>query len=181
MSRSDRVYENAKRKSVGSYIAISYNGETVKISTRKLKKLAVKAAALTIAVVALCKVTPAAVNKVSHYFETRDIALESCFDANSLLAENNLYVVPVDDEWRNDYSKIKGLSENDLYGMYNYLGYNEAEEVVRALGYESWDNYLSMKGYFDSKGNPSIQVWKNYEESRLIAEKKEVQKDGRNY
>lgn len=181
MSRSDKIYENARKKSVGSYIAISYNGETVKISTRKLKRLAKRAAALTIAIVALCKVTPTAVNKVSHYFDARDVAIESSFDANSLLVENNLSVVPIDDEWRNDYSKIKGLSENDLYGMYNYLGYEESEEVVRALGYDSWENYLSMKGYFDSNGKPSIYVWKNYEESRLITEKKEVQKDGRNY
>lgn len=182
MQDMNRRYENARKKSVDPYIRITIDGENYKISKRKLKQLPRKLVTYAIIAVMAFKVIGFTADKVDHYFETRDIAIEQSMEANSLLAQNDLNCVPVEDGyWRNDYSKIKGLDETDLYGFYQYCGYNESEEVVRALGYESWENYLSMKGYVDKHGQPSVAVWENYEEARLINEKREAKENGKNF
>lgn len=165
----DKIYENTRRKSVKPYVKITYKGETIKLSKKKLKKLTLKSALVTISLIALFKMAPTTYDKINYALDVKNIATEYSMEANSLLVENNLHVVPQEDGyWGNDYYKIPNLSEKDLYGFVKYCGYEEAENIVKALGYESWDNFLSMKGYFDKNGNPSIAVWENYEEARLV-------------
>lgn len=171
MNRPEKIYENARKKSVKPYIKFTYKGQKYRLDKRILKSLLKKTAITVILIASLIKLTPAVVDKVSYALDVKNIALEQSFEANELLAENDLNVVPIDGKWNNDYYKIKGLSEKDLYGFCKYCGYDEAENVVKAIGYNSWDNYLSMKGYFDEDGNPSIRVWENYEEYRLVSEK----------
>lgn len=181
MNRVESVYENARKKSTKKYIKISYKGETIRLSKKKLKQFLVKAAVSVIVLVAVFKMGGVMVDKIDHALDVKRISTNQAMEANSLLAENDLNVVPQGDSWRNDYCQIKDLSEKDLYGFVQYCGYAEAENVVRALGYDSWDNYLSMKGYFNKEGQPSRVVWENYEEARIINEEKGAKENGRNY
>lgn len=181
MNRVENVYSNARNKSTKKYIKISYKGETIKVNKKKLKQLAIKAAVSVIVLIAIFKMGAAAVEKIDHALDVRRISTYQAMEANSILAENDLHVVPFEGEWNNNYCQIKDLSEQDLYGFVKYCGYAEAEKVLGALGYESWNNYLSMKGYFDKDGKPSRLVWENYEETRLINEEKGAKENGRNY
>ena len=84
-------------------------------------------------------------------------------------------------DWCNDYSTIEGLSEKDIYGFLQYCGYDETEKVIQTLGYDSWHNYLARKGYMGADGRPSIKVWENYAEYKLVTEKSEAKENGRRY
>lgn len=186
MNKAKQIYDNARKKSVKTNeIQIINNGKITRINKRKFKKFVIKSAVTVIAVIAALKIVPPAVDKVDHFFKVRAIAEESAMHANVLLAEADLNAVPSwwdnenSNEWNNDYSQIINLSEEDLYGFVQYLGYDEAEKVVQVLGYKDWDSYLSMNGYFDANGNPSKEVWENYEEVRLIKLKEESKQDGK--
>ena len=58
-----------------------------------------------------------------------------------------------------DYAKIKGLDETYLYGFYILSNEEDANEMVKALGFENLDDYMIQKGYVDEDGNPSRDEW----------------------
>lgn len=151
---------------------------------KKMKtKWYVKSVAVILAMVGALAIAPGIYSEMSyHYYEKQVIEIASR-DAGLKLSQSGLYVVPdpMSKEWRNDYSKIEDLSEKDLFGMLAYLGKEESEKVVQALGYTGWDNYLSMNGYFDESGNPSITVFRNMTESELVEEYREGKEDGKRY
>jgi len=181
MERMDTIYKNAKNKSVKPYIKVTYKGQTAKLSKKKLKKAASNAILTVIVLTAAIKIAPHAYDKINHQLDVKDMALEQSSIVTELLVDADLNTsIQQNGTWGNDYSKINGLSEEHLYGFNNYLGHNETEKIIRTLGYDSWDNYLVMNGYLDKYGNPSVQVWENYEEARLVNQMNEVKEDGKN-
>ena len=163
-------------------IKSSYKGDTVRLSKRKVKRGLVRAAAAIIALVFLGQIGAATAEKIGYYLEVLSVREEEKKEVEELLLANNLNTEPTGDgSWCNDYSKVKGLSEDDLYGFYYYCGYEETEEVIKALGYTSWDNYLSRNGYFVREVIPSLEVWENHVEYELVTERKEGLKNDRSY
>lgn len=178
----DTMIGNARIKSTRKNIKISYNGETIRLSKRKLKKLFVKIAASVIALSFLGHIAALTVEKIAYYLEVFSVRTEQSKEAEELLKSNNLNVKASENgDWCNDYSKVKGLSEDDIYGFYHYFGYEETEEVIKALGYTSWDNYLSVNGYFVREVIPSVEVWENYVEYELVTERREALENDRSY
>src|SRR5574344_1471083 len=168
-------YNRARSNSVGNQRRIPKQ-KTYRVTEKGLKRLSITsyiAGILTVGVVwAAIAGGGALINKVGYQIDVKNASLEESFDANGMLADADLFVVPDYEtkEWNNDYTKLEGLSEDDLYGFSCYLGYNEAEKVVQALGYKSWDNYFAMKGYVDKEGKPSREVWTNYAEAAAVRE-----------
>lgn len=178
----DKMIGNARIKSTRKNIKISYNGETIKLSKRKLKRLFVKVAASVIVLIFLGNIGAVTAEKISYHLDVLSVRSKESKETEKMLIDNNLNTGPSENgDWCNDYSKIKGLSEDDIYGFYHYCGYEETEEVLKALGYTSWDNYLSRNGYFVREVVPSVEVWENYVEHELVTERREALENGRSY
>jgi len=172
----------ARLKSTKKNIKISYQGETVKISKKKLKKHFLAVAALCICIHFGGHALDDAVEKVDYLFNVVSVRAEESRQAEHTLLAHNLNTEPNENgDWNNDYSRLKNVSKEDLYGILNYCGYSEAENVLKSLGYYSWHNYLAKNGYYDSEGRPSLGVWENYVESQLVAERNEVKQNDRSY
>lgn len=75
--------------------------------------------------------------------------LENYGISPSKLADNDISI----------YEQIFEISESDLIGYYRLLGESECEKILKVLGYQGWEDYLSVKGYFDENGEPSIAIW----------------------
>lgn len=151
---------------------------------KKMKmKWYIKTVATILAIVGALALAPGFYNEISYHGDAKEVTVQASMNASSKLSQSGLYVVPdpMSKEWRNDYSKIEDLSEKDLFGMLAYLGAEESEKVVQALGYTGWNNYLSMNGYFDESGNPSITVFRNMTESELVEEYREGKENGKGY
>lgn len=169
-------YESAKRRSRETKVVVDFRSRRYVLNVTRAKKLvmkmAVDAVALALAATAVITAGKYVKEKVDYQSDVKDVTMEEMFDVTEKLVEADLHVSPINHEWNNNYNSLN-VSEDDLYGFLMYLGKEESEKVVRDLGYEGWDNYLAMNGYFDKNGNPSIEVYKNYEESRLVNEYKE--------
>ena len=173
MSRFDVMIGNARVKSTKSQIRISYNGETIKLNKRKLKRFFLKLAAFVICLNIVGKVADAAWEKIDYQHDVIVMRNVECIETEDLLLRSGLHTEPLDDgEWHNNYSNIDGLSKDDIYGFYHYCGPKETEKVLQALGYDSWKNFCSMEGYFDN-GFPSVEVWENYAEYDKVEEHRE--------
>ena len=172
----------AKIKSVGKHIKISYNGETIKLNKRKLKKLFIKVATVCICIHFFGHALDYTIEKIDYLFDVVSVRAEESRQAEQNLLVHNLNTEPNENgQWNNDYSKLNRVSKEDLYGILNYCGYSEAENVLKSLGYSSWHNYLAKNGYYDSEGRPSLQVWENYMESNLVTQRNEAKQNGRIY
>lgn len=169
---------NAREKSKKS-VEITYdNKKTVKMTAGELG-VKVGAAALVIAlattgVVSGIKYAPEIIDKITYPSYVKTVSREESMEAGMMLSEAGLNVVPQDDNgnWFNNYDKLENVTEDDIYGFYCYFGKEETEGVIKRLGYTGWDNFLSMNGYYDESGNPSIEVWLNYAEAKNVAEYK---------
>lgn len=171
----------AKIKSVGPHVKVTYNGETIRLSKKKLRIGFVAAVASIICLIAMCKVADKAFDEIEQQIEIVCVRNQECEDAENLLEAYNLNTKPVEKGvWNNDYSCIEGLSEDDLYGFYHHCGYDETENVLKALGYDSWRTFLVRNGYVDKAGAPSVEVWENYAEAELL-EEREASKNDRTY
>lgn len=178
----DKRIGNARIKSTKKHIKITYQGETVKLNKKKLKKHFLAAAALCICIHFGGHALDNAVEKVDYLFDVVSVRAEESRDAEHNLLMHHLNTEPNENgDWDNDYSKLNYVSKEDLYGILNYCGYSEAENVLKSLGYSSWHNYLAKNGYYDSEGRPSLQVWENYMESNLVAQRNEVKQNDRSY
>ena len=71
-----------------------------------------------------------------------------------------------------EYKKLYYLSEDTLIGYYRMLheDKDETEKLVCALGYESWEDFLTQKGHLNDEGEPDIKVWRESEYVRLQKE-----------
>lgn len=166
----EKNYQNSLKKSIN--VPKTDYGKRKKLETKYIVRRTV-AVFLATAVIAIMGMGAKKVaDNVERFSEIKSIQTQESIKANTKLVENDLFVVPDNGNWRNSYGKIEDLCEDDLYGFTIYLGKMEAEKVVRALGYTDFNNYLSMNGYFDSEGHPSMTVWVNYEEARLLEAKK---------
>lgn len=58
-----------------------------------------------------------------------------------------------------DYRKIKELNNKTLIGFHAMLSNKEFEKVVKAMGYDSFDDFLIENDYLDQNGQPSWTVW----------------------
>lgn len=182
MSRIDVMLGNARIKSTKSQIRISYNGETIKLSKRKLKKFFLGLATFLISINIVGRIADGIVEKVDYQLDVMSMRQEKCIEMEHLLSSHNLNTEPSDgNNWCNDYSNIEGLSKDDIYGFYYYCGYQETENVLKELGYTSWSNFLVREGYYDAGGAPSFSVWENYAEHDLVTERNEALKNGRKY
>lgn len=77
------------------------------------------------------------------------------------------------------------ISEVDLYSATTKLGL-DLNSLVKSLGYKDEDDFLRKKGMYQKYDNgiqtPSIEVWKNYEEARIVnAYKKKEDSNGRKH
>lgn len=177
MRRSREIYERARRKSSGVPVNRTYKPTALK--TRKKKEF--RAAVATIALIAALVIAPKACAKVDYALDVRDATVQERSRIVLLLEQNGLNSeAPKDGFWHNNYSIIKEyITEDDLFGFYKYLGAAETEKILHILGYDSWNNYFSRKGYFDSEGNPSAVVWRNFEEARIVKAQREEKQNGR--
>ena len=173
--------DEIKNKSIVNNSIVKYDRNR-KINVLK-QKMNMKTVAVILACITAISVAPSIYNEINYNGDSREVIEQVSMDASLKLSEAGLFVVPdpISKEWRNDYSKINDLSEDDLYGMFKYLGATESEKIVKELGYTGWDNYLSMHGYFDKDGNPSIIVYDNMMESELIKEYRDGKENGRSY
>lgn len=173
--------EEIKNKSVVNNSIVKYDRN--KKTTILKQKLNMKTVAIVLACITALSVAPSVYNEISYNHDSREVIEQVSMDASLKLSQSGLFVVPdpVSNEWRNDYSKVTDLNEDDLYGMFKYLGTTESEKVVKELGYTSWDNYLSMHGFFDKDGNPSIIVYDNMMESELVKEYRDGKENGKGY
>jgi len=184
MSRIDVMIGKARVKSTKSQIRISYKGETIKLSKRKIKVFFLKLAAFFICLHVIGVLTDKAWEKIDYQIDVVSARKQVCVETENLLSSNNLNTEPgKDGNWCNDYSDIEGLSKNDIYGFYNYCGYKETEKVLKQLGYFSWENFLIRNGYYDNSGAPSFEVWENYAEAESVEQLKEQEalENGRGY
>lgn len=173
--------EEIKNKSVVNNSIVKYDRN--KKTTILKQKLNMKTVAIVLACITALSVAPSVYNEISYNHDSREVIEQVSMDASLKLSSSGLFVVPdpASKEWKNDYSKIENLSEDDLYGMFKYLGTSESEKVVQALGYTGWDNYLSMNGYFNVDGEPSIIVYDNMMESKLVREYRDGKENGKGY
>ena len=74
-----------------------------------------------------------------------------CYDENGNLIPKTV----------EDYRKLYYLSEENLIGYYRMLHEDKAEteKLVCALGYESWNDFLTQKGHLNSEGEADVRVW----------------------
>jgi len=178
----DKMIGRARIKSTKSQIRISYNGETIKLNKKKLKKFFLRLAAFAICLNIAGKIIDTTWDKISYQVDVMNVRKEQCIQIEDLLSANDLNIEPSEDGlWCNDYSKLEGLSKDDIYGFYYYCGYDETEKVLKQLGYNSWDNFLTREGYCDAGGAPSFRVWENYAEAELVKEQREGLENGRKY
>ena len=181
MSRIDVIIGNARIKSTKSQIRITYNGDTIKLSKKKIKRFFVKAAVFVICLNIAGKVIDKTWEVIDYQLDVLSMRKEQCIETEQLLLSHNLNVEPGEDgNWCNDYSNIDGLSKDDIYGFYHYCGYSETEKVLKELGYTSWTNFLTHGGYYDCYGAPNLGVWENYAESELI-EQREALENGKQH
>ena len=173
-------YERAKRKSV-KVAAIEYNGERFKIDLDKLKKLLIAGtAAVTMTVTILTASVTNALNTVrdnmevdEHLSQYRDIIVENTHRTS----DNQHYWYDVDGIGR-EVAEDLNTAEDKLFAVYKDIGYNEAnrdkhmDQVIDYLGeeYKTFDDYLKLKGFVDEKGNPSREVYEEYNTKRIAAE-----------
>lgn len=172
------VVANAREKSKKN-VEITYdNKKTVKMTagefTAKVSAFALVIVLAATGIISSIKYAPEIINKITYPSYVKTVSREESMDAGLMLSEAGLNVVPQDDNgnWFNNYDKLENVTEDDIYGFYCYFGREETEKVVQALGYTGWDNFLSMNGYYDESGNPSIEVWLNYAEAKNVAEYK---------
>jgi len=178
----DKRIGNARIKSTKQHIKISYQGDTINLSKRKLKKFFVKAATFCILINLVGQALDTTVENVNYLFDVVSVRTEESKDAEQILLAYNLNTEPNENgDWGNDYSVIKNISREDVYGLLNYCGYAETENVLKSLGYSSWNNYLEKNGYYDSTGRPNLGVWENYVESELVAERNGAKQNDRSY
>lgn len=171
--------EKSKKK---RYVNVYYNEK--KLFRCELKKLLLATGVVLVAATAVISISPKVVETIDHQIEVKNIITSESVEFGTILAKNDLNVVPqnANQEWLNDYHNMSYMTEDDLYGAYKYFGYSETEKIIKEkFGYTGWNNYLSMNGYFDENGKPSIDVWENYMESKLIAEHKQGEKNGKSY
>ena len=140
----------------------------------KLSAVALVIVLAATGVVSGIKYAPEIANKITYPFYVNAVEREESMEAQDMLVDAGLNVVPQDDNgnWFNNYDKLENVTEDDIYGFYCYFGKEETEGVIKRLGYTGWDNFLSMNGYYDESGNPSIEVWLNYAEAKNVAEYK---------
>jgi len=83
-----------------------------------------------------------------------------------VLKENNLDCFQPNNTVE-EYAKIKHLLyEEDLIFYYDYLGEIEGNKLFQAFGYNNIIDYVKKNNYYDTNGNPSIEIFRNsiYEE-----------------
>ena len=158
------IIEKIKTNSIGNE-----KKEKLKAGFKKISK---KAAATL--VVMLMVVSFAACKKVDRIDR---VSLDNYIASLARRAEVDLIIYDIDyfdydtkepiSNSVEDFKKIKTLSEDNLIGYYEFLGYEECEKVVQALGYEGWDDFLTKKNCFDKEGNPSIEEWERQTEEYL--------------
>lgn len=182
MSRFDVMIGRARIKSTQKQIRISYKGKTIKLIKRKVKAFFIKLAIFVICLHILGQILDKAWEKIDYQLDVLSMNKEQCHQVAELLTAHNLNAEPdKDGKWCNDYSKIESLSKNNIYGFYHFCGYGETENVLKTLGYTSWNNFLVREGYYDASGSPSFEVWENYAESNLVEEQREALENGRRH
>lgn len=172
------IVENARKKSKTNVEIIYDNKKRIKTTVGEVS-VRITSAVLVIvlagtAIVSGIKYAPEIIDKLTYHAYVTTVSREESIEAGTMLSEAGLNVVPQDDygNWFNNYDKLENVTEDDLYGFYCYFGKAETENVVKRLGYSNWDNFLSMNGYFDENGTPSIEVWLNYQEKAKVDEYK---------
>ena len=58
-----------------------------------------------------------------------------------------------------DYKKVSELDESYLCAMYYSSSKDAANEMAKALGYDSIDDCLIKNGYTDKDGNADFGLW----------------------
>ena len=184
--KSSEVYDvilNAKVKSTKNGIKIQYNGETVKLSKKKIKKAIQndfrqnykKYFRKTICCIMIFSAIQFVKEPVKNYIEHQqnivDVRTESRKEAEEFLKNGN---------FQYDYSDIHSITKEDLYGLLLYCGKTETDKILRECGYHGgWNEYLSQRGFYDEDGKPSVREWEKYMENILSLEKGAEMKNGR--
>ncbi len=168
-ARYQRAYQksvNVKKFHLGNKIVTINIGNLRKAG----KKFLVGSAAMVIVATSAFTFNKVA-DKLEYYDDINQCNIQASMEGNDILRENGLNFIPDENgDWNNSYYQMDA-NEDDLYSIYLYAGYDEAEKfIIEKLGYAGWYNYLSMNGYFDEFGNYSLEVYINYMEGALYKE-----------
>lgn len=163
--------EEARRKSIKA-MKIKKAKAQKKKQIEERKRKFIKMAALLAAATAAALVVSKAGSNIKTQIDIKNASNIVEEETNAKLKKIG---VDVDDDSTieaADYNKLgKNISDQELYGYFLNLDYNETEKILQAMGYRDWGDYLVKKGYFDTYGAASFEVWLNYMEASALAEK----------
>ena len=80
-----------------------------------------------------------------------------------------------------DYARVNGLDETYLGTMYYTSSKEDANEMAKALGYASLDEYLIKNGFIDSNGDADYRLWSaanSINMAKMMTSEKETNKGG---
>lgn len=55
--------------------------------------------------------------------------------------------------------KTLDLTDQDVFARDLYTGKEEAEKVIKSLGYDDWNDYLIKQNYIDKNNDPDFHLW----------------------
>ena len=55
--------------------------------------------------------------------------------------------------------KTLDLTDQDVFARYLYTGKEEAEKVIKSLGYDDWNDYLIKQNHIDKNNEPDFHLW----------------------
>lgn len=159
---NNNIYENFKKNSIGE-------NQVQKVSDIKKKKVVIKSLALLLSiflVVSGCALDlfknfkPSAGQTKDHFTYDDTVVCNNLFiyidDLNSRMYLAGLN--PEENHTVEEYKKLT-LTDQDVFSRYLYIGEDKTENIIKALGYNGWNDYLIKQNCVDENNEPDFYLW----------------------